>query len=77
MHLLIHQRVFTSDTKFGSGTVRLVFSMPIKEISSMSDIATITADLEVDSKTEGYNDRFTNRHHTEVRRPCGPELCFM
>jgi transketolase C-terminal domain/subunit len=52
--------------KFGSGTVRLAFSMPIKEASSKSDIATITADLEDDSKIGGYYNRFTNRHYPNV-----------
>jgi hypothetical protein len=65
---LLQQRLFTSNMEFSSYTVRLNFSIPIKGASSQSDIATITEDLEDDSNISGYYNRFTNRHHTKVRR---------
>ncbi|HEY1211671.1 MAG TPA: hypothetical protein VGE82_01880 [Nitrososphaera sp.] len=64
---MLQQRLFTSDTKFGSGTVRLFFSKQINEVSYKSDIAAITADLEDDSKIGGYYNRFTIRHYPNVR----------
>lgn len=67
MYLLFQQRLSTPDTKFDSGTVRLFFSKPIKEASSKSDIAAITADLEDDSKISEYYNSFTNRHYPNVR----------